>query len=269
MYLALYARRAWVIFDHPYNAEYLLMPFRVCGRIPTPRTASYGRFVAVAVAVLAWLGRSWPAGRGGRSPWSPTASGPDGCSWPGTRSTGLTLAGGLGLNTGIQGAHNLAWKLALLLYGWAGPDLLDTYEAEWRPVAGGSVELSHRIEATGHRAASKMLGARYQQGAFVPDGTRPPQVADPVADYVPTARPPGAALPAVLRPVPPSGDRPVRREGHRAEFQPGLARRGPRRRSRPRRSHRGLRHRRPRAGRPVRNRPRTGPAELHRSPGNQ
>jgi putative polyketide hydroxylase len=105
----------------------------------------------------------------------------------------LTPAGGLGLNTGIQGAHNLAWKLAAVLHGWAGPELLDTYQAEWRPAARRAVELSHRIETTGHRAASKMLGqmlgAAYQEGAFVPDGTRPPDVDDPVADYVPTARP--------------------------------------------------------------------------------
>jgi 2-polyprenyl-6-methoxyphenol hydroxylase-like FAD-dependent oxidoreductase len=105
----------------------------------------------------------------------------------------LTPAGGLGLNTGIQGAHNLGWKLAAVLHGWAGPDLLDTYEAEWRPVARRSVELSYRIETTGHRAASKMLGqmlgAAYQEGAFVPDGTCAPDVADPVSDYIPTARP--------------------------------------------------------------------------------
>jgi 2-polyprenyl-6-methoxyphenol hydroxylase-like FAD-dependent oxidoreductase len=120
----------------------------------------------------------------------------------------LTPAGGLGLNTGIQGAHNLAWKLAAVLHGWAGPDLLDTYEAEWRPAAGRAVELSHRIEATGHRAAAKMLGqmlgTRYQHGAFVPDGTCPPDVADPVADYVPTARP-GHRAPHY--PLSPSGRR--------------------------------------------------------------
>jgi putative polyketide hydroxylase len=44
-------------------------------------------------------------------------------------------AGGLGGNTGIQDAHNLAWKLAAVLAGHAHPDLLDTYEAERRPVA--------------------------------------------------------------------------------------------------------------------------------------
>ena len=44
-------------------------------------------------------------------------------------------AGGFGLNTGVQDAHNLAWKLALVLTGAADPTLLDTYEAERRPVA--------------------------------------------------------------------------------------------------------------------------------------
>jgi 2,4-dichlorophenol 6-monooxygenase len=41
---------------------------------------------------------------------------------------------GLGLNTGIQDAHNLAWKLASVLGGRAGDSLLDTYETERRPV---------------------------------------------------------------------------------------------------------------------------------------
>jgi 2-polyprenyl-6-methoxyphenol hydroxylase-like FAD-dependent oxidoreductase len=42
--------------------------------------------------------------------------------------------GGFGGNTGVQDAHNLAWKLALVLKGVAGPDLLSTYESERRPV---------------------------------------------------------------------------------------------------------------------------------------
>lgn len=43
--------------------------------------------------------------------------------------------GGLGLNTGAVDAQNLAWKLAAVLKGEAGDALLDTYEAERRPVA--------------------------------------------------------------------------------------------------------------------------------------
>jgi 2,4-dichlorophenol 6-monooxygenase len=47
---------------------------------------------------------------------------------------------GLGLNTGVQDAHNLAWKLALAVSGRAGDKLLDTYEAERRPVGAFNVE---------------------------------------------------------------------------------------------------------------------------------
>jgi putative polyketide hydroxylase len=39
-----------------------------------------------------------------------------------------------GANTAIQSAHNLAWKLAAALNGMAGPELLDTYQAERHPV---------------------------------------------------------------------------------------------------------------------------------------
>lgn len=42
--------------------------------------------------------------------------------------------GGQGMNTGIQDAYNLAWKLALELKGLASPDLLDSYEAERLPI---------------------------------------------------------------------------------------------------------------------------------------
>jgi hypothetical protein len=43
--------------------------------------------------------------------------------------------GGLGLNTGVADAHNLAWKIAACEKGWGSQALLDTYEAERRPVA--------------------------------------------------------------------------------------------------------------------------------------
>jgi putative polyketide hydroxylase len=48
--------------------------------------------------------------------------------------------GGFGGNTGIHDAHNLAWKLALVLKGQAGTGLLDTYESERKPVAKFTVE---------------------------------------------------------------------------------------------------------------------------------
>jgi len=44
-------------------------------------------------------------------------------------------AGGQGMNTGLQDAYNLAWKLALVIRGRADAALLDTYEAERIPVA--------------------------------------------------------------------------------------------------------------------------------------
>ncbi|QUQ64750.1 FAD-dependent oxidoreductase [Kutzneria sp. CA-103260] len=51
-------------------------------------------------------------------------------------------AGGQGMNTGIQDAHNLGWKLAAVVNG-APPALLDSYEAERRPVAVGVLALSN------------------------------------------------------------------------------------------------------------------------------
>lgn len=57
----------------------------------------------------------------------------------------MSPTGAFGSNTGIQDAHNLAWKLAAVLGGWAGPGLLDTYGAERQPVA----------RATSARAASR------------------------------------------------------------------------------------------------------------------
>jgi len=50
--------------------------------------------------------------------------------------------GGLGLNTGVQDVHNLAWKLAAVLRGRAPGSLLDTYESERRPVAQTNAEQS-------------------------------------------------------------------------------------------------------------------------------
>jgi 2-polyprenyl-6-methoxyphenol hydroxylase-like FAD-dependent oxidoreductase len=51
--------------------------------------------------------------------------------------------GGFGGNTGVQDAHNLAWKLAYVLNGTAGPGLLDSYQAERWPVGEFTVEQSY------------------------------------------------------------------------------------------------------------------------------
>ena len=47
----------------------------------------------------------------------------------------LTPAGGHGLNSGIQDAYDLTWKLVSVLRGWGGDRLLDSYNRERRPVA--------------------------------------------------------------------------------------------------------------------------------------
>jgi 2-polyprenyl-6-methoxyphenol hydroxylase-like FAD-dependent oxidoreductase len=65
--------------------------------------------------------------------------------------------GGFGGNTDVHDAHNLAWKLACVLEGVAGPRLLATYEAERRPVGKLTVEQAYSRYVT--RTAS-YLGAK-------------------------------------------------------------------------------------------------------------
>jgi 2-polyprenyl-6-methoxyphenol hydroxylase-like FAD-dependent oxidoreductase len=70
-----------------------------------------------------------------------------------------TPAEGHGMNTGLQDAFNLGWKLALVCRGEASPDLLDTYEAERRPVAarvvasGAATESAQALSTVSERAA--------------------------------------------------------------------------------------------------------------------
>jgi 2-polyprenyl-6-methoxyphenol hydroxylase-like FAD-dependent oxidoreductase len=56
----------------------------------------------------------------------------------------FTPNGGLGMNTGIGDAIDLAWKLAGTLQGWGGKGLLATYEAERRPIAARNLKASER-----------------------------------------------------------------------------------------------------------------------------
>jgi 2-polyprenyl-6-methoxyphenol hydroxylase-like FAD-dependent oxidoreductase len=65
--------------------------------------------------------------------------------------------GGFGGNTGIHDAHNLAWKLALVLKGVADPQLLDTYEVERKPVAKFTVEQAYTRYVT---RTAPYLGAK-------------------------------------------------------------------------------------------------------------
>ncbi|QWF83609.1 FAD-dependent monooxygenase [Amycolatopsis sp. CA-230715] len=109
-----------------------------------------------------------------------------------------------GANTAIADVHNLAWKLAAVLDGSAGPDLLETYHAERYPVGYATAEFSSRV--AGHvgdmiksftdgkseavHPAAAMFGAQYDQGAFVPDDRGAP----PSDRYAPEGRP-GTRLP--------------------------------------------------------------------------
>lgn len=53
-------------------------------------------------------------------------------------------AGGQGMNTGLQDAYNLGWKLGLVLQG-ADPQLLETYQEERLPVAASVLKLSTKL----------------------------------------------------------------------------------------------------------------------------
>jgi hypothetical protein len=68
-------------------------------------------------------------------------------------------AEGHGMNTGLQDAFNLGWKLALVCHGAGGEGLLDTYETERRPVAeriiasGADAEASEELSDAAGRSA--------------------------------------------------------------------------------------------------------------------
>jgi 2-polyprenyl-6-methoxyphenol hydroxylase-like FAD-dependent oxidoreductase len=70
--------------------------------------------------------------------------------------------GGQGMNTGIGDGENLAWKLALVVSGRANERLLDTYEAERRPIAKGVLDTTSGATeiAVGQGRAARMLRDR-------------------------------------------------------------------------------------------------------------
>ncbi|MEW2404045.1 FAD-dependent monooxygenase [Streptomyces sp. NPDC046862] len=128
-------------------------------------------------------------------------------------------AGGMGMNLGLADVHNLCWKLAGVLQGWAGPGLLETYERERQPVARrtlrqGVVNTQLMFQAQNTRqeqlqagtAASTeaelpwsdryfaqlglVLGVTYHSDAVLTDGSAPAEPSsDTGTDYVPTVRP--------------------------------------------------------------------------------
>lgn len=124
--------------------------------------------------------------------------------------------GGLGLNTGLQGMHNVMWKLAFCVRGLANWSLLSTYEDERRgPVAAAIEQSLANARNVGRLAAAAIdpagsdmsaeeilqetrrygnhlgveFGAVYHSGAVISDGTTPPDVDDSFADYAPSASP--------------------------------------------------------------------------------
>jgi putative polyketide hydroxylase len=124
----------------------------------------------------------------------------------------MTPAGGIGMNTGIQDAHNLVWKLAAVMQGWGGPALLETYETERRPVAEYNMRRSVELLAAGpldgfldvdqadvpptstplRKALDVDLGFTYQKGALVAE--RVSVAPSDTGDYIPSAAP-GRRLP--------------------------------------------------------------------------
>jgi putative polyketide hydroxylase len=93
--------------------------------------------------------------------------------------------GAFGANTGIQDAHNLAWKLAAVYHGQASPTLLATYDEERRPVACFTTEqagLRSAVTAFDPRNANRtdladnlviITGYQYTSGAIIANDTEP------------------------------------------------------------------------------------------------
>jgi 2-polyprenyl-6-methoxyphenol hydroxylase-like FAD-dependent oxidoreductase len=88
----------------------------------------------------------------------------------------MTPRSGMGMNTAVAEGHDLAWKLAWVLRGWAGPALLDTYEAEWRPIGSRRAARSADPgpEPSGAEALAEDLDGRLAH-AWLPTGNGHPR----------------------------------------------------------------------------------------------
>lgn len=75
-------------------------------------------------------------------------------------------SGAFGASTGVQDAHNLAWKLAAVLRGDAGPELLDSYQAERLPAARLAVEHAERKTQQRHRSGAGPGSDEYGAAVF-------------------------------------------------------------------------------------------------------
>lgn len=84
---------------------------------------------------------------------------------------------GQGMNSGIRDAHNLAWKLAVVLSGQAGPGLLDTYEQERRDHIWQMISLALRMGRI-------MAPPSWLEGALTQAGFLALKIWPPARDYV-------------------------------------------------------------------------------------
>ncbi len=97
--------------------------------------------------------------------------------------------GGLGMNCGVADAHNLAWKLAGVLAGWAGPGLLGSYEPERRPHAVACADASLGSARPPNPIDGLVLGHVLESAVITADHTAAPDTEDPIGQYVPVGRP--------------------------------------------------------------------------------
>lgn len=131
----------------------------------------------------------------------------------------VTPRGGTGMNTAIRDGHDLGWKLAWVLKGWAGDDLLDSYEEERRPVAVHNMHRSSDPNGSVRDAADELeldLGGRIPH-AWVYSGAERASTLDLLgpgltlftAGDTPRAEVEGQAggAPVVLRELPPAAAR--------------------------------------------------------------
>ncbi|MFD9517227.1 FAD-dependent monooxygenase [Streptomyces sp. NPDC059979] len=98
----------------------------------------------------------------------------------------MPVIGGLGGNTGIQDAHNLAWKLAAVLHGNAGEQLLDTYDVERSRVAAHTL---WHVLATARELPEALHPETLQLGYLYPDPAGGPDAGPGEDPYRPTGRP--------------------------------------------------------------------------------
>jgi 2-polyprenyl-6-methoxyphenol hydroxylase-like FAD-dependent oxidoreductase len=96
----------------------------------------------------------------------------------GDAATRTTPRRATGMNTGMAAAHNLAWKLAWVLRGWADEGLLDTYEEERRPVGLANALRSLQLREGPHEASGlEDFGVTYvSAGVASTEHVEPPAV---------------------------------------------------------------------------------------------